>query len=277
MATIQQRPSRTKTVAPPLPDGVALQTLSIPALEDEWALGALRFTSKSCDEAQENGRLGAAVVIAPVTGVAARFYSHFAGWLASRGHPTTVFDYRMNGASYPTLSNPAAVPKGKNNDSASYTASQRIQCLHAQRSASWVHYAERDMPAVLLSAREHAGTASKRDLVVVGNSLGCHCTPPALAKLDAIGKGVDCKRVLFLGPTSGYVQTFQDPPSQADLFASWAEAGQKLGYGPTREWGMGNDIPLAALEDWVSSIESLWLLSLVLMMRFAIPDEGRLR
>lgn len=237
---------------PPLPDGVAVEPLCIPALEDEWALGALRFTSARCNEPQEGGTLAAAIVIAPATGVPARFYSHFAAWLASHGHPTTLFDFRVTGASYPSLADPSAVPKGSNNDSASYTAEQRIECLHAHRGVGWQQFTSRDYPAVLLAAREHAGPASQRDLVVFGSSLGGHCLPAALVKLEDIGKPVDVKRALFTGVASAYFGFWKDPFWQASNFASTIDMGRQLGYGPTEKMGLGRDIPQASLEDWVS-------------------------
>lgn len=250
----------SKTFNPPLAAGVQVESLCIPALEDEWAIGALRFTHAACEAVQAStGKLGAAVVIAPATGVPARFYSHFAAWLASNGHPTTIFDYRMNGASYPSIADISAVPKGKNNDSARFTPDQRVECLRAHKGIGWNEYCGRDVPAVLLAAREHAGPASKRELCYMGNSLGCHCLPASLAKLKSIGaeQEVNCKRALFIAGNSPHVMFAKDPSQTRELFSDFATLAEEEGYGATSKYGLGKDIPVGALKDWVSCFACL--------------------
>ena len=157
----------------------------------------------------------AVAVLHGATGVPARFYGAFAGWLAARGIGCLTYDYRDFGASGEARGSPATMTDWGVRDQ--------------QAARDWVSEAHSGIP-----------------LWVIGHSLG-GMTLPFQTRLDRID------RVICVA--SGAVHVRDHPwPYRALAHAFWAPGlvglARRLGYLPARALGLGRDLPAEVYAQW---------------------------
>lgn len=164
------------------------------------------------------GRMRAAALIAPATGVPQRFYAGLARWLAARGYATLTLDYAGLSASR------AAVAEG---------ASMRDWML-------------RDLPLALDEVQARAREAQV-PVVWIGHSLGGHALPlqPGLQGIDAalcIGAQLPAFHRWPAGHRRWGARFF------FQRYVPWLV--RWTGRLPRWALGGGEDLPAAAAMDW---------------------------
>lgn len=201
------RPSDVEMQAHP-PEGPPEpgRSLRIHAL-DGYELGATFFEATS-------PRLR--VLITGGTGVPARFYRHFAAWLAARGASTLTFDYRGIGAS--RSGSLRGAPHG------------------------YLDWATSDLPAALETLESLAPNVPT---VIVGHSFGGQ----ALGLTDA-AKRADA--LVMVAAQSGYWKHWQGA-KRWKLGLLWHVTAPlvtgAVGYVPG-SLGVGEDLPARVMDDW---------------------------
>lgn len=159
----------------------------------------------------------AVVVINPATGVAARYYHRYAGFLAGHGFAVLAYDYRGIGLSRPS----------------------RLKAS----GHTWTQWGELDFAAALrfAGAREPA-----LPLMVVGHSIGGFL--PGYAENAGV-----ISRMLTVGAQFGYWGDY-DPKARPGLFLKWHVAmpaiTAALGYFPGRRLGWLEDLPAGVAYEW---------------------------
>lgn len=163
------------------------------------------------------GEAAGTVIINPATGVLARYYHHYARFLAVHGFDVVTYDYRGIGASRP--------------------ASLR-GCNHR-----WREWGEEDFEAVLAWALARGGSAP---VSVVGHSVGGAL--PGLA-----GNASAIRRLLSVGGQFGCWRHYARV-HRARLFLKWHVAMPALttvcGYFPGRRLGWLEDLPAGIAYEW---------------------------
>jgi predicted alpha/beta hydrolase len=159
-----------------------------------------------------------AVLIAPATGVLARFYAPFAEWLASDRHlHVFVFDYRGIGASL--------VGKLKDCDAHKH---------------EWGLY---DLPAALDTLEARAGGLP---LYYVGHSAGGQL----IGLLDNVGK---ITRIAQVAASSGYLPKL-DPSLRVQAYVLMHVfmriSNALVGYAACKALGWGEDLPRHVARQW---------------------------
>ena len=157
------------------------------------------------------------VIINPATGVLARYYHHYARFLAAHGFDVVTYDYRGIGASRPeNLRN----------------------CKHR-----WREWGEKDFSAVLAWALSRPGSAP---VSVVGHSVGGAL--PGLA-----GNAPAIHRLLSVGGQFGCWRHYA-PSHRGRLFLKWHVAMPAVtalcGYFPGRRLGWLEDLPAGVAYEW---------------------------
>jgi predicted alpha/beta hydrolase len=158
-----------------------------------------------------------AVIICNATGVAARYYSRYAAWLASHGLPVITFDYRGIGES-------------------------RRGSLRGLRATKHDWGAlDTDAAIRLLVARY-----PQRALVGVGHSIGGFC-------LGLAASNVRLSRLLMVGSQYAYWPDYA-PAHRLKYFLRWHVLMPLLalacGYFPGRRLGWLEDLPRGVALEW---------------------------
>lgn len=170
------------------------------------------------------GAAAGTVIVNPATGVLARYYHHYARFLAAHGFDVVTYDYRGIGASRP--------------------ASLR-GCGYR-----WREWGEKDFEAVLawVLARDGSGP-----VCVVGHSVGGAL--PGLA-----GHGSSIHRLLSVGGQFGCWRHYASS-QRGRLFLKWHVAMPALtalfGYFPGRRLGWLEDLPAGVAYEWAFRRPSL--------------------
>lgn len=163
------------------------------------------------------GATAGTAIINPATGVLARYYHHYARFLAAHGFDVVTYDYRGIGASRP--------------------ASMR-GCNHR-----WRQWGEKDFEAVLAWV---LGRDASAPVSVVGHSVGGAL--PGLA-----GNARAIHRLLSVGGQFGCWRHYA-PACRARLFLKWHVAMPVLtalfGYFPGRRLGWLEDLPAGIAYEW---------------------------
>lgn len=170
------------------------------------------------------GAAAGTVIVNPATGVLARYYHHYARFLAAHGFDVVTYDYRGIGASRPpTL-------RGS--------------------SYRWRDWGEKDFEAVLgwVSGRDGSAPVS-----VVGHSVGGAL--PGLAR-----HGSSIHRLLSVGGQFGCWRHYA-PSRRGRLLLKWHVAMPALtalfGYFPGRRLGWLEDLPAGVAYEWAFRRPSL--------------------
>ncbi len=178
--------------------------------KDGVTLGGHLWTSSA-------GRSTGMVIINPATGVAARYYHYYAGFLSRHGFDVVTYDYRGIGRSRP--------------------ASLR-GCGYR-----WRDWGELDFDAVLRFARARDPGAP---LLVVGHSIGGYL--PGLAE-----SGPAIHRMLTVGAQYAYWRDYAQG-HRTRLFFKWHVVMPALtalfGYFPGRKLGWLEDLPSGVANEW---------------------------
>lgn len=160
---------------------------------------------------------GGIVIVNAATGVLARYYHRYAGFLAAHGLDVLTYDYRGIGASRP----------------------ERMRGCGFR----WRHWGERDFAAALRFAR---GEARGGPVLVVGHSIGGFL--PGLAE-----NGPDIDRMLTVGAQYAWWRDYV-AHRRAGLFLKWHVAMPVLtaafGYFPGRRLGWLEDLPAGVAHEW---------------------------
>jgi predicted alpha/beta hydrolase len=157
---------------------------------------------------------GLQVVMAGATGVPQRFYRKFATYLAARGTPVTTFDYRGIGASAP----------------------RSLRGFEA----SVVDWAKQDLECVLQDALSRGPT------IVVAHSVGGHVfglapSAPLTLGLYTFGSGAGW---------AGHMATKDALQAQLMWRVLAPPLVALLGYLPSRQLGLGEDLPRGVYAQW---------------------------
>lgn len=188
------------------PPGIAIRDICIRAA-DNYPLAATLFQPKESS--------ASLTIIAPAVGVSSRYYRNFASYLAERGRPSLIFDYRGMGAS-------------RHGSLKKFPARMRDWCIL-------------DVPSVLeWAAQIHAGP-----LAWVGHSMGGFAT--GLAQNNHL---ID--RQLNIATLSGYWGHMARPERyRVWLLMGYVAPvlGRILGYFPGFLMG-GEDLPGPAFLEW---------------------------
>ena len=156
------------------------------------------------------------VLLAPATGVPARFYAAFAGWLATRGYACVTWDWRGSGEN-------SAAPV-------------------AETGVSMLDWATLDLPAAI----DWAQARYDRPLIGIGHSFGGQ----AFGLADRPGAFESL--VLF---ASGHAYWRHWPVPGRYLFRAAISvllATTKIcGYLPGRSIGLGADLPAGVADQWL--------------------------
>ncbi len=163
------------------------------------------------------GTAAGIAIINPATGVLARYYHHYARFLAAHGFDVVTYDYRGIGASRP------ANLRG---------------CGYR-----WREWGDKDFDAVLAWALARDGSAP---VCVVGHSVGGAL--PGLA-----GHAPSIHRLLSVGGQFGCWRHYA-PARRNRLFLKWHVAMPALtalcGYFPGRRLGWLEDLPAGVAYEW---------------------------
>ncbi len=158
---------------------------------------------------------GGTVVVAPATGVLARYYGRFAAFLAEAGLHVVTFDYRGIGGSRPA----------------------DLRTLRLR----WADWGRLDLEAVLRQARD-----LPKPLAVVGHSIG-----GVLVGYAASAPTLD--RVLMVGAQYAYWRDYA-AGKRLRLWWRWhvamPAAALLLGHFPGRRLGWLEDLPRGVALDW---------------------------
>lgn len=158
-----------------------------------------------------------AAVINAGAGIPARYYGRFADWLADRGVPTLIYDYRGIGGSCPVS-------------------------LRGFK-ASVEEWGSKDCAAAMsFLVYKFPGA----DISVIGHSIGCFVTgfvsnPPKIEKL------------VFVGAHTGYYGDYASSsrPAMRVLWHSLMPAVTRIfGYFPGRSFGLPADLPYGIAMEW---------------------------
>ena len=165
------------------------------------------------DLAPRNGT----VIINPATGVPARYYHRYAGFLAEHGFDALTYDYRGIGLSRPV---------------------DLRGC-----SYRWSDWGELDFDAVLRFANARDPSSP---LSVVGHSIGGFL--PGLAENASL-----IRRMLTVGAQYGYWRDYA-PRHRLRLFLKWhvlmPAVTSLIGYFPGRRLGLIEDLPAGVANEW---------------------------
>ncbi len=157
------------------------------------------------------------IVINPATGVLARYYHHYARWLAGQGFRVVTYDYRGIGLSRPARLRGSGI--------------------------RWRDWGERDFEAILgfVRSRDPEGP-----LAVVGHSIGGFLIGLA-PSAPTIG------RILTVGAQYAYCRDYARA-ERAKLFLRWHVAMPALtalfGFFPGRRLGWLEDLPAGVVREW---------------------------
>ncbi|QJP13415.1 alpha/beta fold hydrolase [Starkeya sp. ORNL1] len=167
--------------------------------------------------ARRGGRSHGIVIVNPATGVAARYYHYFAGFLAERGFDVLTYDYRGIGLSRP----------------------ERLR----GQGYRWRDWGELDFDAALRFARDHDAAAS---LLVVGHSIGGY-----LPGLSENATAID--RMLTVGAQYGWWRDYA-AGRRTRLFLKWhvlmPAVTAMFGYFPGKRLGWLEDLPVGVANEW---------------------------
>ncbi len=159
----------------------------------------------------------AAIVLHGATGVPARYYRHFAGWLTTQGYACLTYDYRDFGASA------TGHPK--------------------RASASMVEWGVQDQPAAQAALKARFPDAP---LWVIGHSLGGFMLPfqPDTAKIA---------RLITVASGAAYIGD-HPWPYRAMALLFWYGPGplatKLFGHLPGKAMGLGADLPAQVYWQW---------------------------
>jgi predicted alpha/beta hydrolase len=163
------------------------------------------------------GPSSGSVVINPATGVAARYYHHYARFLAEHGFDVLTYDYRGIGQSRP----------------------ERLRGCGYR----WRDWGERDFDAALLFME---ALRPGQELLVVGHSIGGFL-PGLSAHAGRVG------RMLAVGAQYGNWRDYA-PAHRRRLFVKWHLLMPAMtlltGYFPGRSLGWLEDLPKGVALDW---------------------------
>jgi len=165
----------------------------------------------------------AKILLAPATGVAARFYRPFARCLASHGFDVLVIDYRGIGASRPARFQ----GRGIASLDAGFGTWARLDL-----AAAWDSLAAR-LPAL--------------PMAYIGHSLGGQVFP-------LLPQATAAQAVMLVAAQVGWVGHWlrlSTLPKYVGLMGALAVTAATLGYGPGRVFG-GEDLPPRVARDWLS-------------------------
>jgi predicted alpha/beta hydrolase len=166
---------------------------------------------------RSTGQTSGNVVINPATGVLARYYHHYARFLAEHGFDVLTYDYRGIGLSRP----------------------ERLRGCGFR----WRDWGQQDFDAALLFMR---GRDSSAPLLVVGHSIG--------GFLPGLSEHADLiDRMLTVGAQYAYWRDYA-PASRRPLFLKWHVAMPVLtalfGYFPGKRLGWLEDLPKGVANEW---------------------------
>lgn len=160
-------------------------------------------------------------VIAPATGVQARYYWRFAGYLAENGVSTLVPDYRGIGRSAPS-----ALKE------------------YRKTKIRWHDWGTRDLEACIIWLRSRHGAHAR--LSVVGHSFGGYA-----AILAEHAREID--RLLMVGAQHAHWPDYERK-RRLSLFIKWhvfmPTAALVMGYFPGKKLGWLEDLPKGVAFDW---------------------------
>lgn len=135
--------------------------------EDGFSIAAHVF-----NPSDSNIKVRSSCVISNATGVQAKFYHRFAGWLCSQGVGVITYDYRYSGLSFPTelLSSiqKATATKDEDLELETYRDALKTAPDSVELSETW---SKVDLAAVVIYA---SFLWREVDLTLMGNSLGGH-------------------------------------------------------------------------------------------------------
>ncbi|KAH8927727.1 hypothetical protein BT69DRAFT_1316805 [Atractiella rhizophila] len=180
------------------------------------------------------------VVIAPASGVPARFYFDFATYLANHGHATFVFSFRYVGESYP----PGVNLKSRESMIEALKAAPQVDMIH-----SWAN----DMKAAI----EFIFTRFRgEELVWCGHSNGG--TLFTLLPLVYTSRFSRALLVSSFNPSVHFCEMReegnQNPPTSIEAahkrLSSALALSRELGYLSGAESNVGEDMTLGIAEDW---------------------------
>ena len=157
------------------------------------------------------------VIVNPATGVLARYYHHYARFLAAHGFDVVTYDYRGIGASRPASLGGCAY--------------------------RWRDWGEKDFEAALAWVRARDASAP---VFVVGHSVG--------GALPGLARGAsNIRRLLSVGGQFGCWRHYA-PAHRTRLFLKWHVAMPALtvlcGYFPGRRLGWLEDLPAGVAYEW---------------------------
>ena len=203
-------------------DDVFIDDITLPAA-DGYLLGATLFLPR--------GTKRHAVLINSATAVPRKIYRGFAGYLARRGYAVLTYDYRGIGGS-------------RQKSLVGYNQPKSL----AGFKASMADWAALDITAAVTWMRERYHDLP---LAYVGHSFGGQ----ALGLLD---NNTEVSRALLIAAQAGYWKLMASP-ERYRVYAMLNFAGtpltRLLGYAPG--WsGLGEDLPKAVFEQWVSWVMS---------------------
>jgi predicted alpha/beta hydrolase len=206
----------------PLPSSDEPQAAGAPSIETHLALLTDDSVTLAATAFEPATAARAVAIIAPATGVPRGFYRSFARWLCSTGYAVLTLDYRGIGDS-----RLAAGP---------------------QRSASMVHWMQRDLPAAHAAARQRAAQGAQRlALLWVGHSLGGHALAQ-LPQVDQIDAAIGIAAQL---PSYRLWPRRHQQWGARMFFRAWVPACVRV-FGRLPGWaiGGGEPLPAAAALDW---------------------------